>query len=81
MPKISIVGAIASTCPPATSLDARHHLVGVVEAVEVARLDDDVGEDAVEPVAHLLGEAGHDALTTIIVATPSITLMMLASAM
>ena len=34
-------------------LDPRHHLVGVVEAVEVVRLDDDVGEEAVQPVAHL----------------------------
>ena len=40
-------------------LDPRHDLLPVVEPIEGQRLDVDVGEHAVEAVAHLVGEAGH----------------------
>ena len=60
MPGVSIVGAIASDLVAARLLHPGHHLLGVVEPVERGRLDHDVGEDAVQPVAHLVGEPGHD---------------------
>ena len=73
---------MAATCRQATvAADAGHLLVGVVEAVEVVRLDDDVGEEAVQPVAAASSlKPAMTLLTTISVATPSITLMMQTSA-
>ena len=40
----------------------RHLALGIGEAVVVVGLDDDVGEQAVQPVAQLGAEAGHDAV-------------------
>ena len=54
---------------------------GSWKAVEAAAFEHDVGEDAVDAVLHLVVKPAITLLTTIIVATPSVTLMIEARAM
>ena len=82
IPGVSMVGAWAITWSPATCVDPRHHFFRVVKSVER-----DATRPPRRPARRAAGRASSrqnpaiTELTTIMVATPSITLITLASAM
>ena len=70
------VAVMPSIWSPAIWRNLLHVPGGIAHAFQAAGLEDHVGDDAVDAVLHLLVNPAITLLTTIIVATPSVTLMI-----